>query len=645
MKSVRQKFPLAMMVIMLLGLVHGMIYVFLIPPWQHYDEPTHFEYAWLVANWRRIPQPGEYDPEMRRQVAQSMIDHGFYEGSGYLPDVAAPDGQIPIGSYSQLGDPPLYYLLTAIPVGLLKAQPVTVQLFGARLMSLGLLLVSLGAIYGLVCELTVPGSALRWVIPGGAALLPGYVELMSAINNDVGAAAFMSLVLWGIVRLVKRGWNAWTMVWSGAAMVMCLLTKETAYWAAPLWVLGVFLSLLPGKWKIFGWVTVGAVGVIFVAITIGWGDAFIWYRTTDQADNTRLVIDAAPVGEAVFTLQVDDPNQINGRVTQLSQLIPTETVRALRGQAVTVGAWMWADEPLTTYLPVLTAFTAERGANQGMQTVEVSTEPVFYAFYASVPETTTHLQIHLSSAGLSAAAQGRIYLDGIVLTAGKHPLDSAPIWDEVGAESGTWGGERVVNAVRNASAENAGPRVYAWVDILGSKVIPYNGRPSLVIYSMMDLERSGSYYRAAAKNMMQTFWGKFAWGHVPLEGKAVYGILTGATVVGLLGCAAIVGYKFPKNQRSALGLLGVALVCVWGLTLVRGVFHMFNVNSFIPGARYAYPVIGPSMGVLGYGWWSIVSFLGKSIRLKPHWLIWGLGAGMLILDVWSVMSVWRYYAG
>ena len=65
-----KKFPLALLVIMLIGAIHGIIYMFLIPPWQHYDEPTHFEYAWLVANWRRIPLPGVFDPEMSRHVAQ-----------------------------------------------------------------------------------------------------------------------------------------------------------------------------------------------------------------------------------------------------------------------------------------------------------------------------------------------------------------------------------------------------------------------------------------------------------------------------------------------------------------------------------------------------------------------------------------------
>jgi hypothetical protein len=74
-----EEIPVGFDGVLVIGLIHGMIYLALIPPWQHYDEPTHFEYTWLAANWRRIPQSGEYDPEMSWEVAQSMIEHGCLE--------------------------------------------------------------------------------------------------------------------------------------------------------------------------------------------------------------------------------------------------------------------------------------------------------------------------------------------------------------------------------------------------------------------------------------------------------------------------------------------------------------------------------------------------------------------------------------
>src|SRR3712207_3902621 len=61
-----------------LALVQGLIYLTLLPPWQHYDEPTHFEYAWLIANHTFLPKPGDEDQTMRREVAASMLEHRFY---------------------------------------------------------------------------------------------------------------------------------------------------------------------------------------------------------------------------------------------------------------------------------------------------------------------------------------------------------------------------------------------------------------------------------------------------------------------------------------------------------------------------------------------------------------------------------------
>jgi hypothetical protein len=65
-------------VILAVALIQGLLYIWIMPPWQHYDEPNHFEHIWLIAQRGRLPQAGEYDQEMRRQVAASMIEHGFF---------------------------------------------------------------------------------------------------------------------------------------------------------------------------------------------------------------------------------------------------------------------------------------------------------------------------------------------------------------------------------------------------------------------------------------------------------------------------------------------------------------------------------------------------------------------------------------
>ena len=99
-------------IILLIGLIHGMVYVFLMPPWQHYDEPTHFEYAWMIAHQPEWPVPGEYDWAFRAEMVRSMIRNGFYDGNGLpVPDPDQLQGVIAGLQFPQLGAPPLYYVL------------------------------------------------------------------------------------------------------------------------------------------------------------------------------------------------------------------------------------------------------------------------------------------------------------------------------------------------------------------------------------------------------------------------------------------------------------------------------------------------------------------------------------------------------
>ena len=169
-----------------LALLNGLLYVFIVPPWQHYDEPGHFEYAWLIANHPALPQPGDYDQTMRQEVAASMIEHGFYRGIGGLPNLLQ-STPIEIG-IPQIDDYPVYYWLAALPLRLLVGNDVTLQLYAARAASLFLFLVSILGGWGLIRELTHPESMLRWLIPVCLALLPAYADIMTAVNNDPKSA-------------------------------------------------------------------------------------------------------------------------------------------------------------------------------------------------------------------------------------------------------------------------------------------------------------------------------------------------------------------------------------------------------------------------------------------------------------------------
>ena len=87
-----------LILMLLLALVFGVIFIFIVPPWQHYDEPTHFEYSWLIANRTGLPSVGEYDQPVRREIASSMIEHGFYRDIDFNPNLLSISDRIWIGA-------------------------------------------------------------------------------------------------------------------------------------------------------------------------------------------------------------------------------------------------------------------------------------------------------------------------------------------------------------------------------------------------------------------------------------------------------------------------------------------------------------------------------------------------------------------
>ena len=55
-----------------LAVVHGLLYAFLIPPWQAPDEIAHFEYARLLAERWRPLSLADASPALEAEVIDSL---------------------------------------------------------------------------------------------------------------------------------------------------------------------------------------------------------------------------------------------------------------------------------------------------------------------------------------------------------------------------------------------------------------------------------------------------------------------------------------------------------------------------------------------------------------------------------------------
>jgi hypothetical protein len=616
----------AIHILLLAGLIHGLLYIYLVPPWQHYDEPGHFEYAWLLANRPGLPSPGEYDQGMRLEAAASMVEHGFFKDLSIQPDLLAQDTPIWIG-ISQTDNPPLYYWIAALPLRLLPTSDIVLQLYLCRLVSLIFYLITIFAAYGVISEFTTPETPARWLIPATLVLLPGFTDLMTAVNSDVGAVAMFSLFLWASLRMIHRGFTIPRLVAASALAAGCFWTKNTAAIALPLLVFPVAFSLIRGRRGAIAWILIGAGILISMPIIFTSGEVAYWYQPVSQTTPTRTASAQAPIGQYVF--QLDDSSGTSSN--NLIQLLSSSQIQKLQGKTITLGYWIWANQAVRFHSPLI-----KGDQDTSSESINITDKPVFHTLKTKIGSNTRHIQIVLEAPYEPGVI---IYLDGLILVKGDFSHSGMPVINEAGGQSGSWGGKSFVNLIRNASAEQDWPRPRTLVQNLLRKISPL--QPNMVLASLADWQNSRWYYRTTAQQLLRTFWGQFGWGHIRLS-RNIYIGLSVVTALGILGGLGGLWRHRKGIPWAEFTFLSAAVLGIWGAALVRGI-HSIAGAVFIPSSRYAYPAIIPTVWVLCAGWAEWPRLFERWLRI-PRWVkISVYIVFFLLLNLLSIWTIARFY--
>jgi hypothetical protein len=618
--------------VLLFSLIHGFIYVVLIPPWQHYDEPGHFEFAWLIANRGYLPKPGEFDQSMRREIAASMIEHNFFRGMDWRPNLLSQSEPVWIG-IPQVNDRPLYYVLVALPLRLVRTSDITFQLYLGRVVSLLLYLVTILAAYGIMAELTPPGSALRWVVPITVVLLPGFTDLMTALNDDVGATAFFSLFLWAGVRLIRKGFTVLRLLALVVIASLCFWTKNTVTISVLLLFIPLLFSIFRGSRQPVVWPLLGGSVLVGILALFAWGNPANWYELGSTGIPARTSKLEVPLGKSAFRFTLNpnapDPN--------LVQVLAPSSVDLLRGKRVTLGAWIWASETRAVRTPVL-----DDGSHRAFQNVTVGPSPTYFSFTTKLSQDAGSIKVILSPADGEIGEPFSVYYDGIALVKGDIPLANKSCSFSSDGGMVYWKGQEYTNFIRNPSAERAWPWIRGWVDRRLSGFFP--GNPSQIFVAMLDWRSSIWYFQAAFRQLFQTFWAKFGWAHVPLLGHKPYRVLGIFTLVGLVGFVPGLWRRRRSVSWDILLFLISALVLVWGFTILRGNLSVFGGDVLIPSARYAYPVVIPTMLILTFGWVEALKTTRNWFNL-PLYVQYLVYFGLwLSLDLLSIISIVKFYS-
>ncbi|MGB3700099.1 MAG: hypothetical protein WA997_02420, partial [Anaerolineales bacterium] len=480
-------------------------------------------------------------------------------------------------------------------------------------------------------ELTPAKHPLRWLLPLSILLIPSFVDILTAVNDDVGATALFSLFLWSGVRLIKRGAN-WTRILVFLLLTgLCFYTKNTVMIAVLLAVIPLLFSIVRGQKQRYAWIALTVGIVISLVLLFDFGSPKNWYPEVGAGSTIRVIDKESPVGKHVFAFHLTH-DASNSRV---SQLIPSNETDQAGKTSYTVGAWIWADRPIAVQTPTL--HLSNRSA---AKLVEVDQVPRFFSFTEKVGAAARPYKISLSPDPNAVDEPVTIYYDGIIFTEGDWEGE-IPRMDDASGRSGLWSGREFTNQVRNSSAEIPGLTLRNWIESAFLKLIP--GNPDLILGLIQDPSPLISYYSLTVKSLFHTFWARFGWGHVILVGYRPYSILGLFTMAGVVG-GVVAFWRHRKQIHWDLFLfLGLSVITIWGSAFLRGLTSQMDGGYFIPVARYAYPAIIPTMLILNIGWLEIIHWIEHYFKIRQKYQLCLLIALFLLLDVFSIYSIYAFY--
>ncbi|MBO9367015.1 MAG: hypothetical protein J7466_19925 [Roseiflexus sp.] len=561
--------------VLVVASVQGIVFLTLVPPWHHDDEPSHFEYVWLMAFRPSCPAVRTPDPE----IAQIG------------------------GTGSALSHFPTYYLIVGLPLRFTSGLTVIEQLYVARSVSLVMFVVTVAILGGIARTLFHEGHHMRWLMPLTAALIPPFANIMTAVNNDVGAILGFSLFLWSVVRIIMLGWSTRRAAWVVSAALIAAAMKNVA--VAAIFIAPLVLVIAVGlhrrwRWKPLIAALVGAGAVILGSI-LAWGDPAGWYRygavSIDGAARAVVSDSDTPHGQQAFRLtsSISLYDDFSGLATPIA----SADVPLIAGRTITIGAWVWASHPVTIAGPGVLYNEGARPAVVMTPVIEASTTPRFVAWTFEAPEALSSLQVFIPAPPPAAESPVTLFVDGVVAVQGSFSADTPPIFDR-SATGGFWEGRPFANLVRNGSAEQAWPYVRPEVDSAARYLVRIS--LSRIAASMFDIERTVPLilFDRVPDIIFRSF-ASLGWGRLMLTGDIWLLALNFVFLITVAGCIRL---AVTHNDRSSRRIAIVVFLVIGLLMWMNAVLRTMHAPSVQPPPlpRYGFPAVGSLALVLAAGW-------------------------------------------
>lgn len=286
--------PVPRLALALAVLLHGLVYLVLLPPWMGEDEPWHVEFACAYAGRpaeteAAVLEPGDLTRSQLRMVERtgappadvartqaeivaSMRRNAFWrrvDFAGWEQGATSLDDFVP--GHSESGQPRLYYQLGALGMRLLGVESVD----GRLLLLRGLALLCFLAVTATTWGLARVATRDAWIAAAAAlivAWLPMHARQAAIASNDVLVKVFSGAALWLAALLVAGRGRRWTLLAMLSLATLGFATKATAVGVAAPAVIAV--AVVAAR----RWGTRGALVVASIAAGLLVGGALLFWR-------------------------------------------------------------------------------------------------------------------------------------------------------------------------------------------------------------------------------------------------------------------------------------------------------------------------------------------------------------------------------
>jgi 4-amino-4-deoxy-L-arabinose transferase-like glycosyltransferase len=215
----------------------------LTPPFHVPDEIAHFAYSqYIVESDGKLPRPiagTVYSDEEQRTMDAlaftAVIGHAdnrppwtkVEERAVNSVEASHPSRLSDGGQSVVTNNPPLYYLLEAVPYALSPSHDILDRLAFMRLLSALLAGITVLVVYLFLREV-LPGTPWAWTVGGlAAAFQPLFGFIDGGVNNDALLYLGSALVFFSLARAFRRGLTARRGALIGGAVAIGVLGKAT----------------------------------------------------------------------------------------------------------------------------------------------------------------------------------------------------------------------------------------------------------------------------------------------------------------------------------------------------------------------------------------------------------------------------------